>query len=217
MLQGFEKEKQREIEGVETATKRHPPRKDLVVCVFFCVFIWFSGSGTQKTSQISEAMEDERGSSLLPSDKENPGYITRDGAELRNFRSYLRWFYVDQSNLCKAGLSWSVFFTLSYVIPIASHFLLDCPNTCDADHSRPYHIPVQISLSVFATLSFLSLSLFDRKYGLSKFLFLDKVSDESLKIQRGYAEKMRVCSFYSFLSLFTRSIWYFGIRYINIC
>ncbi|KAJ1428700.1 hypothetical protein SESBI_08805 [Sesbania bispinosa] len=136
-------------------------------------------------------MEDQRGS-LLPMNKENQNsYLGHDGAEFRNFRSYLRWVYVDQSNLCKAGLSWSVFFTLAFVVPIMSHFLLNCPNTCDADHSRPYHIPVQISLSVFATLSFISLSRWDRKYGLSKFLFLDKVSDESLKIQQGYAQQMR--------------------------
>ncbi|KAJ1428699.1 hypothetical protein SESBI_08804 [Sesbania bispinosa] len=109
----------------------------------------------------------------------------------KSFRSYLRWVYVDQSNLCKAGLSWSLFFSLAFVVPIVSHFLLDCPTTCDADHKRPYHIPVQISLSVFATLSFISLSRWDRKYGLSKFLFLDKVNDDSLKIQHGYAEQMQ--------------------------
>ncbi|KAK7303357.1 hypothetical protein RJT34_14261 [Clitoria ternatea] len=131
----------------------------------------------------------ERGNLLPKSD--NPDYLTHEGAQLRNFRSYLRWVYVDHSNVRSAGLSWSVFFTLAYVVPILSHFLLDCSTTCDHDHSRPYHVPVQISLSAFATLSFLSLSLWDRKYGLNKFLFLDKVSDESLKIQQGYAEQMQ--------------------------
>ncbi|XP_061340763.1 uncharacterized protein LOC133287218 [Gastrolobium bilobum] len=132
-------------------------------------------------------MEDERGS-LLPKNKENHVYLTHDGEELRSFRSCL---YVDQSNVWKACLSWSVFFSLAFIVPVLSHFLLDCPTTCDADHNRPYHIPVQISLSVFATLSFITLSRWDRKYGLSKFLFLDKVSDESLKIQRGYAEQIQ--------------------------
>lgn len=139
-------------------------------------------------------MADERGN-LLAKNKESPGaHISQDGAELRSFRSYLRWVYVDQSNICKAGLSWSVFFSLAFVVPILSHFLLDCSTTttCDADHSRPYHVPVQISLSVFATLSFISLSQWDRKYGFRKFLFLDKITDESLKIQRGYAHQMQV-------------------------
>ncbi|OIV96088.1 hypothetical protein TanjilG_27192 [Lupinus angustifolius] len=131
-------------------------------------------------------MADERGS-LLQMNKE-----TEDVAQLRSFTSYLRWVYVDQSNLFKAGLSWSVFFSLAYVVPILSHVMLDCSKTtCDADHSRPYHVPVQISLSVFATISFLSLSDWDRRYGFRKFLFLDKVCDESIKIQRGYSHQMQ--------------------------
>ncbi|KAG4945960.1 hypothetical protein JHK87_041967 [Glycine soja] len=137
-------------------------------------------------------MEDARGSSLLlPKNMEEHNPTHDHGTtELRNFRSYLRWVYVDHSNVCKAGLSWSVFFTLAFVVPTLSHFLLDCP-TCDRDHSRPYHIPVQISLSVFAALSFISISSWDRRYGFRKFLFLDKLGDESLKIQRGYSEQMQ--------------------------
>lgn len=144
-------------------------------------------------------MEDERGSLLLPKNMEehHPAH-DRGTTELRNFRSYLRWVYVDHSNVCKAGLSWTVFFTLAFVVPTLSHFLLDCP-TCDRDHSRPYHIPVQISLSVFAALSFISISSWDRRYGFRKFLFLDKLGDESLKIQRGYSEQMQVCELFSFL------------------
>lgn len=140
-------------------------------------------------------MEEETENITLSMNKENSG-LYQDGTELRKFRAYLKWVYVDQSNLCKSGLSWSLFFTLAYVVPILSHFLLDCSTTCDADHTRPYHVPVQISLSAFATLSFVSLSQWDRKYGFSRFLFLDKVADESLKIQRGYAQQMKVCVFF---------------------
>ncbi|KAI4298757.1 hypothetical protein L6164_032276 [Bauhinia variegata] len=135
-------------------------------------------------------MEDER-SSIFPDNKDASGFYIHHGAELRRFRSYLKWVYVDQSNLYKTGLSWSVFFCLAIVVPFLSHFLLECSSSCDADHTRPYHIPVQISLTVFATLSFISLSHWDRKYGLRKFLFLDKVSDESDKVQRGYAEQLK--------------------------
>jgi len=149
-------------------------------------------------------MEDERGI-FLANNKDEHLALDRT-AELKNFRSYMRWVYVDHSNVWKAGFSWSVFFTLAFVVPILSHFLLDCP-TCDQDHSRPYHIPVQISLSVFAALSFISISSWDRKYGFSKFLFLDKLGDESLKIQRGYSEQMQVCVLFPLFS-FSRFIWY---------
>lgn len=123
------------------------------------------------------------------------GYLPHDGAEMRRFRSYLRWVYVDQSSIWRASMSWSVFFAFAFLVPLLSHFLLLCTSTCDADHARPYHIPVQISLSAFATLSFLTLSRWDRKYGIRKFLFIDKVSDESPQIQRGYAQQLQVCVF----------------------
>ncbi|KAK7359843.1 hypothetical protein VNO77_01808 [Canavalia gladiata] len=176
-------------------------------------------------------MEDERGS-LLPKSKEKDGYLSLDGEEYRNFRSYLRWVYVDQSDVYKAGLSWSVFFTLAFVVPILSHFLLDCDTTCDPDHTRPYHIPVQISLSAFAAFSFVTLSLWDRRYGWTKFLFLDKLCDDSLKIQRGYAEQMQgtmkvilLWGLPCFIAECTYKIWwyisgasqipYYGDRYVS--
>lgn len=100
------------------------------------------------------------------------------GTDLKSLGSLLRWFCVDQSSLWRAGLSWSVFFLFAFGVPVASHFLLSCP-ACDADHSRPYHVPVQISLSLYATTSFLCLSRWARKHGLRKFLFIDKLCDAS--------------------------------------
>ncbi|KAK4259074.1 hypothetical protein QN277_005448 [Acacia crassicarpa] len=134
-------------------------------------------------------MEDET-RVFLPKTKQTSDFFAHEGPELRKFRSYLRWVYVDQSNFCRTALSWTVFFVVAFVIPLLSHFLLLCSD-CDSDHTRPYHIPVQISLSVLATLSFLCLSKWDRKYGMRKFLFLDKILTESDKTQRGYAQQLQ--------------------------
>lgn len=111
------------------------------------------------------------------------------GDELRSFRSCLKWLCADQSNPWKASLSWSVFFLFTIGVPLLSHFLLVCP-TCDLSHRRPYNAIVQLSLSAFATLSFISLSSFTRKYGLLKFLFLDKLSGEREKVQQGYTYQL---------------------------
>ncbi|KAK6154447.1 hypothetical protein DH2020_008695 [Rehmannia glutinosa] len=50
---------------------------------------------------------------------------------------------------------------------------------CDSFHSRPYDAVAQLSLSGVAALSFICLSGFVRKYGLRRFLFFDKLCDES--------------------------------------
>ncbi|XP_068641844.1 uncharacterized protein [Aristolochia californica] len=50
--------------------------------------------------------------------------------------------------------------------------------------------PRLISLTVIATLSFLCLSNFVRKYGLRRFLFLDKLCGESEKVRQGYMAQL---------------------------
>ncbi|KAF8009098.1 hypothetical protein BT93_J0171 [Corymbia citriodora subsp. variegata] len=109
--------------------------------------------------------------------------------ELQSFRSYLRWMCVDQSNAWTACLSWSMFLVFAIAVPITSHFLLAC-DTCDAKHKRPFDGVVQLSLSSFATLSFVCLSRFVRKYGLRRFLFFDKLWDESETVRAGYTGEL---------------------------
>ncbi|KAF8391613.1 hypothetical protein HHK36_023919 [Tetracentron sinense] len=111
------------------------------------------------------------------------------GDELKSFRSCLKWGCVDQSNPWTACLSWSVFLLLAIVVPLISHFVLACRN-CDENHRQPYDSVVQLSLTIVATLSFICLSDFIRKYGLRRFLFLDKLCDESRKVRQGYTEQL---------------------------
>uniref|UniRef100_A0A7N0T6F4 Extracellular ligand-gated ion channel n=1 Tax=Kalanchoe fedtschenkoi TaxID=63787 RepID=A0A7N0T6F4_KALFE len=109
--------------------------------------------------------------------------------ELRSFRSCLRWMCVDQSSIPRAILSWSMFVLFTIAVPALSHFLLSCSD-CDAKHRRPYDGVVQLSLSSVAALSFLCLSRFVMKYGLRRFLFLDKLCHESHTVATGYTQQL---------------------------
>lgn len=109
--------------------------------------------------------------------------------ELHSFRTCLKWMCVDQSSCWTALLSWVVFLLLGLVVPCLSHFLLACSD-CDSRHSRPYDTVVQLSLSGVAALSFVCLSHFVRKYGLRRFLFLDKLCDESETVRNGYTPQL---------------------------
>ncbi|KAJ7963732.1 Protein of unknown function (DUF3537) [Quillaja saponaria] len=109
--------------------------------------------------------------------------------ELQSFRSYLRWMCVDQSNIWTTCLSWFMFFFFAIVVPATSHFLLACSG-CDNKHRRPYDSVVQLSLSSVAALSFVCLSGFVRNYGLRRFLFFDKLYEESETVRTNYTEQL---------------------------
>ncbi|GAB4846101.1 hypothetical protein Ancab_025098 [Ancistrocladus abbreviatus] len=111
--------------------------------------------------------------------------------ELQSFRSCLRWLCVDQLTCLSASLSWFVFILLAIAVPAISHFFLIC-SSCDSHHRQPYDAVVQLSLSSVATLSFLCLSGFARKYGLRRFLFFDRLVDESETVRRNYTVQLHI-------------------------
>ncbi|GJU88365.1 alanine--tRNA ligase [Tanacetum coccineum] len=120
-------------------------------------------------------------------------HLTRSAShaydELHSFRTWLRFMCVDQSNFCTSSLSWIVFIVFTFVVPILSHFYLACSD-CDNKYSRPYDSLVQLSLSGIATLSFVSLSRFLKVFGLRRFLFFDKLCDESEIVRKGYTAQL---------------------------
>ncbi|KAL8209775.1 hypothetical protein R6Q57_006507 [Mikania cordata] len=134
------------------------------------------------------AMEDAK-LSLIGKRRGFSRSISHNYDELHSFRSYLRWMCVDQSNGWTATLSWFVFIIFTFIVPSLSHFYLACSD-CDNRHARPYDSLVQLSLSCVATLSFVSLSQFVRIYGLRRFLFFDKLCDESEIVRKGYTAQL---------------------------
>lgn len=158
-----------------------------------------------ETKLLVQEKERQRKSSLITMEEDSYHEATTE-LNLKGFKSgIIAWIFIDQSNLWKQGFSWSVFFLLAIAVPIVSHFAFSCSD-CDQDHQRPFDAIVQLSLSIFATLSFVSLSSFSRKYGLRKFLFLDKLYDESHRVQQAYTFQLHVSTqkfpFFS-LSLFS--------------
>lgn len=138
-------------------------------------------------------MEESAGEAFLQGNKSiSPSHSCHESnLELTSYMSSsLKWVFLDYSNIWRTGLSWSIFFLLNIAVPIVSHFIFSCPD-CDVIHQRPYNVIVQSSLSLFAALSFICLTSFGRRYGLRRFLFLDKLCDESEKVRQGYALQLQ--------------------------
>ncbi|KAJ6829990.1 uncharacterized protein M6B38_126270 [Iris pallida] len=137
--------------------------------------------------------------------------LSRADDELVSFRSCLRWSCVDQTTTPRALLSWSLFFLLAVAVPAVSHFVLSY-----SERRRPYDSVVQLSLSAGASLSFVCLSASLRRYGLRRFLFLDKLQMESRRVQVGYAAQLRrslwmlaCCVLPSFLAECGYKVWWY--------
>ncbi|KAE8713700.1 V-type proton ATPase subunit e-like [Hibiscus syriacus] len=109
--------------------------------------------------------------------------------EFQTFRTYLRWMCMDQSNIWTTCLSWFLFIVLGLVVPSLSRFLLAC-STCDAKHARPYDWVIQLSLSSVSATSFVCLTRFVKKYGLKRFMFFDKLYNESETVRKGYTAQL---------------------------
>lgn len=126
---------------------------------------------------------------LLNQNKAFSRSISHARDELHSFRTWLRWMCVDQSNFATSSLSWSVFLIFALLVPSLSYFFLACDD-CDAKHTRPFDGVVQLSLSSIATLSFLCLSRFVKHFGLRRFLFFDKLCNESETVRKGYTKQL---------------------------
>ncbi|XP_051128180.1 uncharacterized protein LOC127249452 [Andrographis paniculata] len=164
------------------------PRKATRGCPFRVILLinYCSDSDSEwLLEDLKAVMEAEVTEILLAKTKSSSAASSGDEIAMKSYSSGLKWIFLDYSSLWRAGLSWSIFFLLNIGVPLVSHFVYSCSD-CDSDHQRPFDAIVQLSLSLFATLSFVSLSSFARKYGLRKFLFLDKLCDESEMVRQGY-------------------------------
>ncbi|KAJ3679105.1 hypothetical protein LUZ60_017116 [Juncus effusus] len=137
--------------------------------------------------------------------------LSRPDDELKWFRSCLRWMFMDQSGKGLTILSWLLFLLLAIIMPVVQHFLL-----AYREERRPYNAAVQVSLSAASTASFLCLSSKVGKYGLRRFLFLDKLGHESERVRKGYTAQLnrsfRILSLFVFPCFFaeaTFKVWWY--------
>ncbi|THU69521.1 hypothetical protein C4D60_Mb08t15270 [Musa balbisiana] len=151
---------------------------------------------------------------LLPSRASYARNLSRANDKLRSFRFCLRWMCIDQSEARHIVVSCSLFLLLGIFVSTASHFIISCTPTC-----RTHNVVVRLSLTSASGLSYLYLSAFVCRYGLRRFLFLDKLVEESEQVQEGYMDQInhsfRLLSVFV-MPCFTREVaykvWWYSLR-----
>ncbi|KAG8071116.1 hypothetical protein GUJ93_ZPchr0006g41617 [Zizania palustris] len=104
--------------------------------------------------------------------------------ELYSFRACLRWMCVDHSSGARSAGSWAVFFLLAVAAPSGVHVAL--PGSAPP---RPFEGMVQVSLTLAATLAYLSLHGLTRR-GLRRMLYLDRLRRDSEDVREGYTVQL---------------------------
>ncbi|GJY02816.1 hypothetical protein Tco_0360968 [Tanacetum coccineum] len=120
--------------------------------------------------------------------------------------SSLSWIFIPDHHHHPwlATLSWITFFFLTFLVPVLSHFIVYECSDCDINTLRPFDWIVQVSMSLFSTLSYVSLVRFTRKYGLRRFLFLDKMDGVGEHVRKRYTEELHILRLEDFAQVFDK-------------
>jgi hypothetical protein len=125
---------------------------------------------------------------LLPAKKSAAKYTrckSHAGDELRSFRACLRWMCVDHATTPRSAGSFTIFLLLAVAAPTAVTLFLP-PTAPD----RPFDGQVQVSLTLAASLAYLSLASLLRGIGLRRLLCIDRLRHDSDEVRAGYAAQL---------------------------
>ncbi|XP_020079751.1 uncharacterized protein LOC109703524 [Ananas comosus] len=127
----------------------------------------------------------------------NPSYARSKSTvhdELRSFRICLKWWALDHSSPASITLSVATFLLLALIIPTATSLFLrpaSSLSSASCSSSVSFNRLAQVSESGLAAISFLTLAVFFRRYGLRQLLFLDStLQDDSAFVRRAYAREL---------------------------
>lgn len=110
---------------------------------------------------------------------------------LQRIDLYLSFMGFNQSSVRKFVISWGVFLAIGIFLPVAVLELSNCPG-CEKGQIKSFEIGMVVSQACLAAASLLCLSHNFRKYGVRKFLFVDRYSGHVERFSDQYFQKISV-------------------------
>ncbi|KAJ6430315.1 hypothetical protein OIU84_021673 [Salix udensis] len=119
---------------------------------------------------------------------------------LEKLEAYLSFLGFNQSSLKRFLLSWAAFMLIGVFIPVALLELSHCSG-CDKYQIKDFELDIVVSQACLAAVSLICLSHNLRKYGIRKFLFVDRfgghMSRFALLYIRQIKDSLRLLIFWS--------------------
>ena len=110
---------------------------------------------------------------------------------LQRLESFLCVLGFHQSSVLSIGLSWTVFFVIGVLLPVVVLELSNCEG-CDKYQIKDFELDIVALQACLAAVSLLCLSHNLRKYGIRKFLFVDRFSGQMVRFRDQYVQKITV-------------------------
>ena len=110
---------------------------------------------------------------------------------LQRLEFFLSLLGFNQSSASSLGLSWAVFLVIGVAIPLLVLEVSDCSD-CEKYQIKEFELDIVVSQACLAAVSLLCLSHNLRKYGIRKFLFVDRYSGQMARFRDEYIRKISV-------------------------
>lgn len=110
---------------------------------------------------------------------------------LARLERFLKALGYNQGSVLSSVTSWAVFFALGVVVPLAALWLCDC-SQCEMYELRGCEMVIVTFQASLAAVSLLCLSHNLRKYGLRRFLFVDRYTGHMPCFHREYVTQISV-------------------------
>ncbi|XP_028790512.1 uncharacterized protein LOC114746461 [Neltuma alba] len=136
-----------------------------------------SSNPNQNDIEVDEAQQEEN-------DEE-----VRLDQTLRRLETFLTVLGFNQSSVLGFALSWSAFMAVGVVVPLLALHFSDCSN-CEKYQIRNFEMDVVALQACLAAVSLVCLSHNLRKYGLRRFLFVDRHSGQIASFRKDYVKQI---------------------------
>ncbi|KAH7570459.1 hypothetical protein JRO89_XS05G0109700 [Xanthoceras sorbifolium] len=122
---------------------------------------------------------------------QNQNQITDLDQTLEKLETFLSFLGFNQSSVLSFVLSWSAFIVIGVLLPVVILELSNCPG-CEKGQIKNFELDMVASQACLAAVSLLCLSHNLRKYGIRRFLFVDRYRGQVSRFRNQYIQQIKV-------------------------
>lgn len=117
--------------------------------------------------------------------------VTNLDKTLQKLDSFLTLLGFNQCSVSRLGSAWVAFLLIGVALPVVVLELSNCPG-CDKFQIKSFELDIIASQACLAAVSLFCVSFNLRKYGLRKFLFVDRFSGQMERFSEYYIQSISV-------------------------